>query len=149
MKENPSTQPFNDTSVILGVRFPAGRLLFTGDAGSDALAHVSPEWNHLMYMGVPHHGSGGNLSQADIERFCPRFATISAKGDSSHPDRAVVSGLVKVGSQVGSTHKSGNLWFWAGTVPARADYSPIEPFRGTGEPEPVVDWAKFLFFGVK
>ena len=97
-----------------------------------------------MYMGVPHHASGGNLSQKDIERFCPRFATISAKGDSSHPSRAIVSGLVKVGTKVASTHKSGNLWFWSGNVPARADYGLVELLKGTGEPQPVVDWMKIL-----
>jgi beta-lactamase superfamily II metal-dependent hydrolase len=144
VKESPTTQPYNNTSVILGVKLNENKLLFTGDAGSEALSHVSSDWGRLLYMGVPHHGSDGNLSQSDIERFCPQFATISAKGDSSHPSRAIVSGLVKVGTKVGSTHKSGNLWFWSGSVPARTDYEACEYLKGTGSPEPVVDWAKIL-----
>lgn len=144
VKESPSTQPYNNTSVVLGVRYNGSRFLLTGDAGSEALSRVGNEWNGLVYMGVPHHGSDGNLSQKDIERFRPQFAYISAKGDSSHPSRAVVSGLVKVGTKVASTHKSGNLWFASGSVPARADYAPVEWRKGTGSPEPVVDWMSVL-----
>ncbi len=144
VQENPTTQPFNNTSVILGVMFNGRRLLFTGDAGSEALGQIPAEWNHLLYMGVPHHGSDGNLSQQDNERFWPEFAVISARGDSSHPSRAIVSGLAKVGTTVCSTHKSGHLWFWSGSVPYRADYGPAEPLKGTGGPEPVLDWTKIL-----
>jgi beta-lactamase superfamily II metal-dependent hydrolase len=136
--KNPSTQPYNNTSVILGVDFRGEKLLFTADAGSEALSNLGPEWNPLLYLGVPHHGSDGNLSQRDIERFCPKFAIISAKGDSSHPSRAIVSGLVKVGTKVGSTHEHGNLWFYSGNVPARLDYRPIEYLTGTGSPEPLI-----------
>lgn len=144
VKTNPITQPFNNTCTILGVTFGGNRILLTGDAGSEALVNVPAEWNHLLYLGVPHHGSEGNLSQIDIERFCPQFAVISACGDSSHPSRAIVSGLVKVGAKVYSTHKSGNLCFWSGSVPQRPDYGPVEPLEGTGNPEPVIDWAKLL-----
>lgn len=144
LQESPSTQPFNNTSVILGVVFKGSKLLFTGDAGSDALAQVGSEWNRLMYMGVPHHASDGNLSQRDAERFCPEFAFISAKGDSSHPSQAVVSALVKVGARVYSTHRHGHLWFHCGAVPFRADYGWIEPLKGRGLPEPVIDWSTFL-----
>jgi beta-lactamase superfamily II metal-dependent hydrolase len=136
--KKPTTQPFNNTSVILGMRFGEIKLLLPGDAGSEALSFVGSEWNHLTYFGVPHHGSDGNVSQGDIERFCPEFAVISAKGDSSHPSRAVVSGLVKVGAKVASTHEHGNLWFWSGTVPARTDYGPCEFLKGTGTPEPLI-----------
>ena len=145
VSRNPTTQPFNNTSAVLGVTSNGAKLLLTADAGSEALSHVGAEWNHLNYLGVPHHGSDGNLSQGDIERFCPQFAFISSKGDSSHPSRAVVSGLVKIGAKVASTHKSGHLHYSAGRVPPRPDYKPAEFLRGTGEPEPVVaDWAKLL-----
>jgi beta-lactamase superfamily II metal-dependent hydrolase len=144
VKQNPTTQPFNETSTILGVRFGLQKLLFTADAGSRALAFVSSDWNNLDYCGVPHHGSDGNFSQEDIERFCPKFAFISAKGDSCHPSRAIVSGLVKVGAKVASTHKSGNLWYSFGNVPLRADYQPVEFLTGTGQPEPLSFLAEFL-----
>jgi beta-lactamase superfamily II metal-dependent hydrolase len=138
VKKNPTTQPFNNTSVLLGVNFNGAKLLFSGDAGSEALSHVGSEWHDLLYMGVPHHGSDGNLSKFDIERFRPKFAIISAKGDSHHPDRAIVSGLVKVGTTVGSTHEHGNLWFYSGVVPARSAYKAIEGLKGTGSPTPLI-----------
>ena len=144
VKENPTTQPFNETSVILGVKAVNGNLLFTGDAGAKALSFISADWNNLLYMGVPHHASDGNLSQSDIERFCPRFAIISAKGDSSHPSRAIVNGFVKVGTKLASTHKSGNLWFYCGNVPSRTDYSSAELLKGNAEPSSVVDWTRVL-----
>jgi beta-lactamase superfamily II metal-dependent hydrolase len=143
VKKNPKTQPYNNTSVILGANYNGMRFLFPADAGSEALAYVSAEWNHLAYMGVPHHASDGNLSQRDIERFCPQIAAISAKGDSSHPSRKIVSALVRVGSKVASTHKSGHLWFWCGNVPARTGYSSIDWLTGTGSPEPI-NWAAVL-----
>jgi beta-lactamase superfamily II metal-dependent hydrolase len=142
VKEAPKTQPFNNTSTILGVRSSGGQLLFTADAGSEALARVPAVWNSLVWMQVPHHGSDGNLSQEDIERFCPSFANISACGDSSHPDRAIVSGLVKVGARVFSTHQNGHLWFWSGSVPARPEYGSAVEMKGSGNPQP--NYLKFL-----
>ena len=98
VKENPTTQPFNNTSVVIGGIFNGNGLLFTADAGADALCRIPADWKHLTWMQTPHHGSDGNLSHNLIERFCPTFANISACGDTSHPSRAVVSRLVKVGS---------------------------------------------------
>jgi beta-lactamase superfamily II metal-dependent hydrolase len=137
VKENPVTQPFNNTSTIIGASFGTSRFLFTADAGADALVRIPPEWKDLKWLQVPHHGSDGNLSKGLIERFRPQFANISAVGDTSHPSRAIVSGLVKVGARVFSTHLSGHLWFWMGNVPARADYSEAVPLKGTGAPIPV------------
>jgi len=137
VKRNPKTQPFNETSTILGVREGQHKLLFTADAGSRALSNVPPDWSALDFCSVPHHGSDGNLSQLDIERLRPKFAVISAKGDSSHPSRAIVSGLVKVGAKVASTHRSGNLWYSVGNVPPRMSYAAADFMVGTGEPTPL------------
>jgi beta-lactamase superfamily II metal-dependent hydrolase len=129
VQENPKTQPFNNTSVILGASFDGQRLLFTGDAGAEALDRVPADWRNLTWMQVPHHGSDGNLSQSNIERFCPKFAYISAKGDTSHPSQAIVNGLVKVGAQVASTHNNRNLWFGIGGI-APPGYGPLTLLKG-------------------
>jgi beta-lactamase superfamily II metal-dependent hydrolase len=138
VKEAPRTQPFNNTSVILGVVYMGLRLLFTADAGADALDLVPADWKGLKWMQVPHHGSDGNLSQKNIERFCPENAYISARGDPSHPSRAIINGLIKVGAQVFSTHtmNPGHLWFSMGAVPYRGDYGPAELLKATGGMEP-------------
>lgn len=147
LKEEPKTQPFNNTSIILGVEFGLQRLLFTADAGSEALDRVPAEWRHLAWMQVPHHGSDGNLSKSNIERFCPKFAFISACGDSSHPSRAVVNGLIKCGAEVCSTHSSGHLWYYfPGTVPRRADYGEAIRLTATGDQKPL-NLAELLMAG--
>lgn len=140
VEEEPKTQPFNNTSAILGMEYDGKKFLFTADAGSEALDAVPPLWKNLHWMQVPHHGSDGNLSQANIERFCPRHAFVSAKGDSSHPDRAIVSGLIKVGGQVFSTHMNGHLWRWVGSVPARLGYNDAIPLKGNADPLPFAEW---------
>ncbi len=142
VKENPTTQPFNDTSSIIGVIFKGHRLLFTADAGSDALGQIPAEWKNLLWMQVPHHGSDGNLSQSNIERFCPKTAYVSACGDTSHPDKAIVNGLIKVGAQVFSTHSlnPGHLWYWLGSVPSRTGYGPAIALKGTAIPVMTLDW---------
>jgi beta-lactamase superfamily II metal-dependent hydrolase len=142
VKENPKTQPFNDTSSIIGVIFKGHRLLFTADAGSDALDRIPADWRNLLWMQMPHHGSDGNLSQANIERFCPKIAYVSACGDTTHPDKAIVNGLIKVGAQVFSTHSlnPGHLWYWLGSVPSRTGYGPAIPLKGTAVPVMTLDW---------
>jgi beta-lactamase superfamily II metal-dependent hydrolase len=138
VQKNPSTQPYNNTSVILGATYGTSRMLFTSDAGADALRQVSLLWRNLVWLQVPHHGSDGNLSQDLIERFCPTIAYISACGDSSHPSRAIVSGLVKVGARVFSTHHPSplHLRYFIGFVPDRWGYVDAVPLRGTGSPTP-------------
>jgi hypothetical protein len=145
VKETPSTQPYNNTSVILGVSFQGSKLLLTAGAGSEAPDRISADWSSLKWMQIPHHGSDGNLSQANIERFRPEFAYVSASGDSSHPSRAIVSGLIKVRSQVFSTHQNHNLWFEMG-VAMPWGYGPAVPMKGTGTPisAPPIDWAEIL-----
>lgn len=133
VQEEPKTQPFNNTSTVLGMQFNSLKYIFTADAGCDALDQIPAEWNSLEWMQIPHHGSDGNLSQSNIERFCPRVAYVSAKGDTSHPSQAIVNGLIKVGSRVYSTHKGGgHLWHQRGNVPARTGYGPAEPLNATG-----------------
>jgi beta-lactamase superfamily II metal-dependent hydrolase len=141
VEENPKTQPFNKTSAILGIDYIGNKLLFTADAGAEALDAVPPHWKNLKWMQVPHHGSDGNLSQANIERFCPERACISAKGDDSHPSRAIVNGLIKVGAKVFSTHqtKPGHLWFRIGNVPQRNGYPDAVPMKGNADPLPIAE----------
>jgi len=145
LEEKPKTQPYNNTSAVLGVAFQGSKLLLTADAGSEALDRIPGDWRNLKWMQIPHHGSDGNFSQANIERFRPEFAYVSASGDSSHPSRAIVSGLIKVRSQVFSTHQNRNLWF--GMAVARpSGYGAAIPMKGTGSPIaiPPIDWAEGL-----
>ncbi len=122
------------------MEYNGNKFLFTADAGSEALDAVPSAWKNLLWMQIPHHGSDGNLSQANIERFCPRVAFVSAVGDSSHPDRAIVNGLIKVGTKVFSTHTQGHLWYWMGGVPYRPNYGEAIPLKGNADPLPFAEW---------
>lgn len=147
VEENPTTQPFNDTSVILGINFGGAKLLLTADAGSRALDRIHSDWHGLSWMQVPHHGSDGNLSKSNIERFCPNTAFISARGSTDHPSRAIVNGLIKVGAAVCSTHSlnPGHLHYWIGAVPSRPDYGPAVTLKGTsGRLTRVFSWPGLL-----
>lgn len=145
VQKNPETQPFNNTSTILGMIFNGQRLMLTGDAGAVALDRVPTEWKQLLWMQMPHHGSEGNLSQSNIERFCPKFAYVSARGDMSHPSKAIVNGLIKVGAQSYSTHQNpGHLCFYVGAVPARTDYGPAVLLKGTAQPVFDPNWLSGL-----
>jgi len=139
VEEQPKTQPFNNTSAILGMEYDGLKFLFTADAGSEALDAIPPSWKNLHWMQVPHHGSDGNLSQKNIERFCPRQAYVSAAGDLNHPDRAIVNGLIKVGAKVFSTAR-GHLRHHVGDVPARLGYEEAIPLKGNADPPPFAGW---------
>ena len=149
--DDASTQPYNNTCMIIGTQIRGHRLLFTSDAGCDALRAVPAEWANLAWMQVPHHGSDGNISKDLIERFRPTTVNISACGDKSHPNDAVVSAFVKVGSSVYSTHypKPADLWFSVGQVPQRQGYGPATSMTGKGKPQPVapIDWSRVIGFG--
>ena len=144
VEESPKTQPFNNTSVILGMEYGGSKFLFTADAGAEALDVVPPLWKNLFWMQVPHHGSDGNLSQANIERFCPKIAYVSACGDTSHPSRAIVNGLIKVGAEVFSTHTAnpGHLRYHMGSIPwpCPPGYGRAIPLKGNAAPLPFAEW---------
>jgi beta-lactamase superfamily II metal-dependent hydrolase len=134
VKTNPTTQVYNNTSVILGLNFKGDKILLTADAGCEALRQVRLGWENLAGLQVPHHGSDDNLSKDLIERFRPQVAFASACGDESHPGSAVRNGLISVGSTFFSTHhpQPTNMWFWIGKVPARLGYGPLTPMKKNG-----------------
>ncbi|HWX55322.1 MAG TPA: MBL fold metallo-hydrolase [Verrucomicrobiae bacterium] len=133
VQENPSTQPFNNTSVIIGLQFKGKKFLFTADAGCESLRQVALGWEDIYCLQVPHHGSEGNLSKDLIARFRPQIAFVSACGDQSHPSSAVKTALITVNAKVFSTHypSPAHKWFWLGDVPARSDYIPATAMRGS------------------
>jgi beta-lactamase superfamily II metal-dependent hydrolase len=123
------TEPENNSSTILYANHGGDGLLFTADAGVEALTLVSQAYNlaSLRWMQVPHHGSRRNVNEDLIGYFKPRTAYISADGTKKHPRRAVVNAFKAVGTEVFSTHyplpNGCNKWFHVGAVPSRSDYS--------------------------
>lgn len=132
--ESPETTPENNSGIVLFGVSAGKRMLFTSDAGAEALRRiVAVDQARLLanvdWMQVPHHGSKRNIDRGLVEYFRPSMVFVSAAGNTKHPRRAVVNAFKSVGARVLSTHypQGTHLWYRAGNVPARPDYSPAVP----------------------
>lgn len=128
-KDDPSK--VNQSSVILA--FVAGNdvLLFTGDAGCEALQRVinidkQGVLKNVSWLKVPHHGSKHNLNSVIINYFHPVISYISTEKYGKYANICTVNALKKVG-RVYSTHKDRqSLWHHHNTA-EREDYSEVKP----------------------
>ncbi|MBK7381716.1 MAG: MBL fold metallo-hydrolase [Flavobacteriales bacterium] len=121
------TEPENNSSTILGLKFGDDTVLLTSDAGVEALDAAKSVYAlaNLRWMQIPHHGSRRNISEELIAHFNPKTAYVSAIGSVKHPRKAVVNAFKRQGAKVFSTHPApgGHKRFRLGTVPERANYS--------------------------
>lgn len=126
--DDPVTSAENESSVVLATFFNGELLLFTADAGVQALGRASEAYKlgACRWMQIPHHGSRRNLNRELIEYFRPQTAYVSAEGSRKHPRRAVVNAFKDLGTDVFSTHypRPAHLRFHLGSVPVRRGYSP-------------------------
>jgi beta-lactamase superfamily II metal-dependent hydrolase len=132
------TEPENNSSTILWTEHANNGLLFTADAGVEALTAVRQAYQipGLGWMQIPHHGSRRNINENLIGFFKPQTAFVSVDGTHKHPRRAVVNAFKAIGTKVFSTHyptpDGGNKWFHLGTVPNRPDYKDAVPLYDAG-----------------
>jgi len=133
------TEPENNSSTILWMKHGEDSLLFTADAGVEALNEAKEAYKigGLRWMQIPHHGSRRNVNEELIAYFAPKTAFVSADGTRKHPRRAVVNAFKAAGSKVFSTHypppNGGHKWFHLGTVPERSGYSTATPLYDLDE----------------
>lgn len=123
------TSPENESSVVMATKIQEKTIMFTGDAGCDALAAIGagPYGIHLKnleWMQAPHHGSRRNLWEEAVASLNPKTVFISAKGSHKHPSRKLVSAFIENGAKVYSSHyPSKNNFVWLryplGNVPPR------------------------------
>jgi len=135
---NAPTEPENNSSTILWAKHLEDTMLFTADAGVEALSAAKEAYNlaGLRWMQIPHHGSRRNVNESLIGYLKPKTAFVSADGTRKHPRRAVVNAFKAVGAKVFSTHypsPGGNKWFHLGIVPERPDYSSAVPLYEADE----------------
>lgn len=148
--EDGETSPRNSTSVITLLRVENSALLFTGDAGIEALTAAADEYEAnvgsfsaapLTFFQAPHHGSRRNLSSSLLDRMLgTRSAPFgsatsfisSAKADPKHPSPKVTNALQRRNLAVFATegsalmHHTGSTRGWG---PAR----PIPPLVEDGD----------------
>lgn len=128
---NDDPSKVNQSSVIFA--FCPGKeiLLFTGDAGREALKRVinidtEGALKNVSWLKVPHHGSKHNLNSAIINYFHPSISYISTEKYGKYANICTVNALKKVGD-VYSTHKDRqSLWHHHNTKD-RESYTPAKP----------------------
>jgi beta-lactamase superfamily II metal-dependent hydrolase len=129
--DDPVTDPINNSSVILAMRFNGHKLLLTADAGRPALERACADCAlaNVTWMQIPHHGSRSNITAALMDHFHPRTAYISASGADDHPYACVIEGFKERGAKVYSTHhpNPGSLIYQLGDCPEHPGYRPAVP----------------------
>jgi beta-lactamase superfamily II metal-dependent hydrolase len=139
----------NNSSVILELRLNGQRLLFTGDAGQDALHRavdslsVPLDSDPLSFIQIPHHGSRRNVGPTILNRLLGEpntrpansvTAFVSASKDApKHPARRVTNAFLRRGCKVCSTE--GQQIRHRYNAPDRIGWEPLTPIPFYSEVE--------------
>ncbi|HEX7018030.1 MAG TPA: MBL fold metallo-hydrolase [Patescibacteria group bacterium] len=124
------TSAENNSSSIILFNFEGRKVLFTGDAGVDAiknaLAYSTASGillNDLSLIQMPHHGSKHNIDSEILNSLAAKTAMISAcaDGDPKHPSRKVVNALHRRGFKPIAT--KGNTIRHHNNAPERPNWS--------------------------
>lgn len=143
LKEDGVTPAENQSSVILYGNIDGRGLLFTGDAGIDALNRATDYADSIditlskcKFVQVPHHGSRNNVSPSVLDKIVgpkigndatkTKTAFVSAsKSSTTHPRKVVMNAFQRRGAKViatqGSTKCSHHIF------PARDGWKTADP----------------------
>jgi len=142
LRDRGETSPQNNSSAIVLVEYDGKKLLFTGDAGREAIDLACEELEYLGHqpgsytvVQVPHHGSRHNVGPTILDRLLGSklpndstsrgFAYASAAKDcEDHPKKVVLNAFKRRGYPVISTegisrliHSGGPDRGWGPSVP--------------------------------
>ena len=106
--DDEQTSAENNSSAIILITAGEHKLLFTGDAGIEALTKASDyaslinvDLSTLNLFHIPHHGSKHNVGSSILNRIKGEYSIISASGgNNKHPSKRVTNHLIKKGSNV-------------------------------------------------
>jgi beta-lactamase superfamily II metal-dependent hydrolase len=151
LSDNVTTSERNNSSVITLLQCDGRRLLFTGDAGIEALELAAEEYeiligdfagNPLHFFQAPHHGSRHNLGPTILDRILgptgspygePTAFISSAKASEKHPSPKVVNALGRRGAKVHATE--GRVITHKSAAPMRQGWSTLTPLPPLDEPD--------------
>jgi beta-lactamase superfamily II metal-dependent hydrolase len=134
--EHPDTSPENNSSMVILFMIDDKKMLFTGDAGKDALTRAinfaeacNISLNKIDFLDVPHHGSKRNIGPTILNKLTPQKAFISCppKGDPKHPSRKVVNALIRRGCYPHSTKKGAIICHSSPNTPQREGWGSATP----------------------
>lgn len=147
LSEDGYTGPRNQSSVITLLTVGSERMLFTGDAGIEALERACEEYEAVVgpfmysplgFIQAPHHGSHRNVSPTLLNRILGKpgdtFGTStafisSAKADPKHPSPKVTNAFKRRDVGVFATEGKGLLHADAVTRPGWVAAPQVPPLE--------------------
>ena len=143
IQDDSSTSAKNNSSAITQIIVDGKRLIFTGDAGIDALNHAADQLDRcfltaeIRFIQIPHHGSQRNVGPSVLNRLIGRpvaagvtrpitaIASTAKKGEPKHPRKAVLNAFTHRGAKVLATRGGGICHSYK--APNRQGWSSLEP----------------------
>ena len=130
----PTTSAENNSSAIILLTVLGHNMMFTGDAGGEALTRAirygekrDLDFSRLELLHVPHHGSEHNIDASVLDKIEARLAVVSAArhGAPKHPSSRVTNALMDRGTAVYATQ--GHSLHYGVNAPHRPGWSPATP----------------------
>jgi beta-lactamase superfamily II metal-dependent hydrolase len=125
INDDSKTSAKNNSSAITQIIVDGRRLIFTGDAGIEALDYAADQLNacidpaNIRFFQIPHHGSRRNVGPSVLNRLIGEpvpqgqtrlitaIASSSKKGEPKHPRKAVLNAFTHRGASVLATRGDG------------------------------------------
>lgn len=141
--DDGKTSAKNNSSVITQLIIDDRRLIFTADAGIQALEQAADEVElcsslaELRFIQIPHHGSRRNIGPSVLDRLIgppvtegesrpiSAVASTAKSGEPKHPRKAVMNAFTHRGCTALATRGNGILYHH--DAPDREGWSSIEP----------------------
>jgi len=143
LSDDAVTSAKNNSSVITQLIIDGKRLIFTADAGIQALEHAADQIEgcisgaELRFIQIPHHGSRRNVGPSVLNRLLgspviqgecreiTAFVSTAKGGEPKHPRKAVLNAFTHRGARVLATRGVGICH--SHSAPSRAGWSPLNP----------------------
>lgn len=144
LREDGETSARNESSVVLLGTLPNNyRVLFTGDAGREALTKaynyaltLGTDLTQCQFIQMPHHGGRRNVSPNLLNKLlgpilpenspAQKIAFVNtSKGAPDHPKKSVVNAFIRRGVNVVAT--KGNTICHSSGYPKRPGWGPASP----------------------
>lgn len=153
ISDDGKTSAKNNSSVITQIIVDDKRLVFTADAGIQALEYAADEIDGclsgatLSLIQIPHHGSRRNVGPTvlnrligspvaeGVQRGVTAIASTAKASEPKHPRKAVLNAFSHRGARVLVTRGQGIMHYH--NSPGRAGWSPLtaEPYHFSYEEE--------------
>lgn len=123
--DDEQTSDINQTSMIIALVLGDLKVLFTGDAGKEAINEALDLWEtaghkatDFTIVQLPHHGSRKNIDPAIIKRLNAKEYIISCPKDGiseGHPSRRLINKILEINSNAKIYKTAGhNFVFYKG-----------------------------------